>query len=209
MVKNQLPKWLTWGREIQAISQTGLAYVENEFDIQRYQRLQEISAEIISEYTGLGVSELVQDFNAQMGYATPKVDLRGAVFRDRKLLMVNEKADGSWAMPGGWADVGDVPSSGTEREILEETGIIARAIKLIGVYDNNRVGDLRIHHAFKLVFLCEYLEGEPTPSNETLDVQYFERNEIPDQLLGTRTTVRQIEDAYAALADNKIAAVFD
>ena len=154
MIKKQIPKWLSWGREIQALAQTGLTYAENDFDQLRYQRLQEISAGIISEHTGLSIPELVQDFDGQMGYATPKVDVRGAVFKDGQLLMVKEKADGTWAMPGGWADVGDLPSAGAEREILEETEIIAKAIKIIGVYDANRFGDLSLHHAYKLLFLC-------------------------------------------------------
>lgn len=209
MVKNQIPKWLSWGREIQALAQTGLAYAENDFDQQRYQRLKEISAEIISQHTKISISELIQNFNAQKGYATPKVDVCGAVFKDNQLLMVKEKSDGTWAMPGGWADVGDLPSGGAEREILEETGIIAKAIRVIGVYDANRFGDLSLHHAYKVLFLCEYLEGEPMVSKETVAVRYFHRSEIPEKLLGSRTSVKQIEDAFAIWADQSIPTIFD
>ena len=111
-----LPKWLKWAREIQAISQTGLHYAENNYQKQRYARLSEISAEIISEYAEVEYEELNNIFTRQIGYATPRIDVRGAVFRAGNLLLVREIFDGGWTMPGGWVDVGDTPSGAVERD---------------------------------------------------------------------------------------------
>ncbi len=158
------PRWLEWAREIQALSQTGYHYAENEYQRQRNRRLSEIAAEIISEHTRLAFTPLSQIFQAQIGYATPRVDVRGAVFQEGKLLLVRERQDGGWTMPGGWADVGDVPSEAAEREVWEEAGFRVKARKLVGVYDANRLEPLELFHAFKLVFLCELIEGAPRPA---------------------------------------------
>jgi ADP-ribose pyrophosphatase YjhB (NUDIX family) len=137
------------------------------------------------------------------------VDVRGAVFQDGKLLMVRERMDGGWTLPGGWADVGDVPSEAAEREVWEEAGFRVEARRLIGVYDANRVGPLEVFHAFKLVFLCDLLSGEPTRSSETSEVAFFGPDELPGELSGERTKPRQIQDAFAALANPNLPTVFD
>ena len=204
-----LPRWLEWAREIQALSQTGLFYAENDYQRERYQRLMEIAAEIIGEHTRLESSALQEIFLRQTGYTTPRVDLRGAVFRDGKLLLVRERMDGCWTMPGGWADVGDVPSEGTEREVWEEAGFRVRARKVIGVYDANRSGPLEVFHAFKIVFLCDILSGEARPSQETTEVAFFGENQIPQQLSGERTRQRHIRDAFAAFSAESLPTVFD
>jgi ADP-ribose pyrophosphatase YjhB (NUDIX family) len=210
MMEENIPQWLVWAREIQALAQTGNNFVKNEFDAQRYDRLTEIAAEIISQHTGLSESELVEKFKDQRGYATPKVDVRGAVFNEEgKLLMVKERMDGTWAMPGGWGDVGDVPSEGAQREVWEEAGFKVKATKVVGVYDANRIGDLSLFHAFKIIFLCDLISGEARPSNETTDVRFFALDEIPVELLGTRTTIRMAQDAFAAHQNPELPTVFD
>jgi ADP-ribose pyrophosphatase YjhB (NUDIX family) len=198
----KFPLWLEWAREIQAISQTGLHFAENEYQRERFQRLSEISAEIIASYTNLNSGELIEIYNHQIGYATPRVDVRGAVFQDGNLLLVRERVDGGWTMPGGWADVGDVPSIAVEREVLEEAGLIVKARKVIGVYDANRTGPLEVFHAFKIVFLCEVIDGEPRPSYETSEVAFFSQNEIPKVLSGERTRQRHIKDAFVTLSED-------
>jgi ADP-ribose pyrophosphatase YjhB (NUDIX family) len=194
-----LPRWLGWAREIQAIAQTGAHFAENAYQRQRFQRLSEIAAEIFSEHTHLDPDELKECFRKAIGYATPRVDVRGAVFRDGKLLLVRERQDGGWTMPGGWADVGDVPSKAVEREVFEEAGFMVKARKVIGVYDANRIGPLEVFHAFKIVFLCEILSGEATPSDETSEVAFFSYDELPQTLSGERTRPRHLLDAFAAL----------
>lgn len=203
------PRWLDWAREIQALSQSGYHYALNEYDRHRYRRLTEIAAEIIQEHSRLKQDDLAALFAQQKGYATPKVDVRGAVFSEGKLLMVRESMDGGWTLPGGWADVGDVPSQAAEREVWEEAGFRVRAKRVIGVYDANRSGPLELFHAFKIVFLCDLLSGMPTPSFETSEVAFFARHEIPAQLSGERTRPRHILDAFAALDDPARPTVFD
>jgi ADP-ribose pyrophosphatase YjhB (NUDIX family) len=200
---------MEWAREIQAISQTGYFYAENDYQRQRNRRLTEIAAEIISEHANLEHPELVDLFIQQSGYATPRVDVRGAVFCDGKILLVRERIDGGWTMPGGWADVGDVPSEAAEREVLEEAGFQVKASKLIGVYDANRSDPLEIFHAFKIVFLCTILGGEARPSSETSEVKFFGRDEIPSQFSGERTRLRHIVDAFSAYEDQQRSTVFD
>jgi len=196
------PRWLEWAREIQAIAQIGLHFSENEFQRQRFYRLTEIAAEIIAEHCSLDKDELSQLFLSQAGNATPRVDVRGVVFQGEKLLMVRERADGGWTLPGGWADVGDMPSEAVEREVWEEAGLQVKARRVIGIYDANRTGPLEIFHAFKIVFFCELLGGELHTSDETTEVAFFAQNEIPAVLSGERTKPRHIRDAFVFLREN-------
>jgi len=203
------PRWLEWAQEIQALSQTSAHYSENDYQRGRCQRLLEISAEIISECGDLEYPVLVDAFQAQIGYATPRVDVRGAVFRDNKILLVRERADGGWTLPGGWADVGDVPSMAAEREVWEEAGFHVKARKVIGVYDANRTGPLEVFHAFKLVFFCEIIDGTARPSDETSEVEFFGIHEIPTILSGERTKTRHIRDAFNSSLEPNCPTVFD
>lgn len=202
-------QWLHWAREIQALSQTGNHFAENEYQRERYHRLTDIAAEIMSAYAELELEPLERLFHSQAGYATPRVDVRGAVFAGGRLLMVRERMDNGWTMPGGWADVGDVPSHAAEREVYEEAGFRVRARKVIGVYDANRTGPLEIFHAFKVVFLCDLLDGEARISNETSEVAFFGPDEIPEPLSGERTKTRHISDAFAAYNDPSRPTEFD
>jgi ADP-ribose pyrophosphatase YjhB (NUDIX family) len=202
-------RWLLWAREIQALSQTGYHYAENEYQRERYQRLSDIAAEILSTYSELELETLTSLFHSQVGYATPRVDVRGAVFDEGRLLMVRERMDNGWTMPGGWADVGDVPSQSAEREVYEEAGFRVRARKVIGVYDANRTGPLEIFHAFKVVFLCDLIDGEARTSRETSEVAFFGPQEIPRPLSGERTKARHITDAFAAYHDPDRPTQFD
>lgn len=203
------PRWLEWAREIQALAQTSGNYSENEYQLQRYRRLQEIAADIINEHSNLGYQPVVDVYMDQIGYSTPRVDVRGAVFQENKLLLVRERMDGGWTLPGGWADVGDVPSLAAEREVWEEAGFHVKARKVIGVYDANRMGRLELFHAFKIIFLCELIDGEATPSIETSEVGFFSQEEIPAELSGERTRQRQIDDAFACLDNPGCPTVFD
>lgn len=202
-------RWLEWAREIQAISQTGIYYSNNEYQRARNMRLQEISAEMISAQSNLNYDELFEIFTDQRGYATPRVDVRGAVFRSGKLLMVREVLDGGWTMPGGWADVGDYPSQAVEREILEETGFNADAQRVIGIYDANRVQPLDLFHAYKIVFLCEITGGKAQLSNETSEIGFFGEHEIPQPFSGQRVGSRHIEDSFAVLRNRNLPVFYD
>jgi ADP-ribose pyrophosphatase YjhB (NUDIX family) len=204
-----LPRWLAWAREIQALAQIGDHYAANDFQRERYHRLMEIAAEIVSEHADLKTTAVMEIYTAQGGYATPKVDVRAAVFCENKLLLVRERTDGGWTMPGGWADVGDAPAVSAEREAWEEAGFRVKARKLVGVYDANRFDPLELMHAYKLVFLCDVIEGEATPSSETSEVAFFAEEELPTPLSERRTNPRHIRDAFLALSNPYKLAVFD
>jgi ADP-ribose pyrophosphatase YjhB (NUDIX family) len=204
-----LPRWLAWAREIQALAQTGLHYAPDGYHRERYRRLNEIAAEIAAEHTGLEKEKLEAMFLEARGYATPKIDVRGAVFRGGKILLVRERVDGGWCMPGGWGDVGELPSKMVEREVLEESGVTARAARIVGVFDANREdADREVMHAYKIVFLCDDLGGEPRPSDETSAAGFFGRDEIPPLSLG-RTSPRNLEQVFAHFTDPGLPAVFD
>ena len=209
MTNDKPPRWLEWAREIQALAQSGSHYAKDEYERERYRRLAEIAAEIVSEHSQLKHASLLNAFHGQVGYATPRIDVRGAVFHDGRLLLVKERADGGWTMPGGWADVGDTPSEAAEREVLEEAGFRVKARKVVGVYDCNRVGPLELFHAFKIVFLCDLLDGEARASAETSEVAFFGPEEIPAQLSSQRTLPRHITEAFATLVDSARPTVFD
>lgn len=203
------PRWLEWAREIQALAQSGRHYAENDYQRERFERLTEIAAEIMSECADLEYPTLLGAFRAPLGYATPRVDVRSVVFKDGKLLMVRERLDNGWTLPGGWVDVGNVPSQAAERETLEEAGYIVKARKIIGVYDGNRVPPLEIFHAIKLVYWCDLVGGQPQSSRETSEVAFFGKDEIPGTLSGERTRPRHIADAFAILSNPGLPTVFD
>jgi len=210
MSASDAPRWLEWARQIQALGQTGVTYSQTDYDLERYRRLMEIAAEIVESHTRLPKQAVLDDFRMQPGYATPKVDVRGAVVRDGKVLLVQERSDGRWCLPGGWADVGETPSATVVREVSEESGFDVVARKLAGVYDANRSDTvpLELYHAYKMVFLCEPVGGEPRPSHETLAVAFFGFNELPP-LSTKRTSARHLADLLAHLQNPDCPAFFD
>ncbi len=183
------PQWLSWVRQLQAIAQTGLTYANDVYDIERYQTLRRLSAEMAAAGAGLPDSARILDlFSGDTGYATPKVDVRAAVFQAGRILLVQEHEDGLWTLPGGWADVGDAPSQAAVREVKEESGYDVVATKLAAVYDRNLHGHPPIpFHAYKLYFLCDLVGGQPTTSHETDAVEFFLEGKIPPLSL-TRVT---------------------
>jgi ADP-ribose pyrophosphatase YjhB (NUDIX family) len=209
VIQNQAVRMLEWAREIQALAQTGRHYAKDDFQRDRCRRLMEIAAEMIGENTGLDSLPLFQAFDVQIGYATPKIDVRAAIFKDQKLLMVRERIDGGWTMPGGWADVGDAPSKAAEREVWEEAGFHVKAGRVIGIYDANRMNPLEVFHAYKIVFRCEILDGDCRPSNETSEAAFFSQEAIPQPFSGERTTARHIRDVFAALKNPELPTAFD
>ncbi len=209
MDETRIPQWLVWARKIESLAQAGLHYSENEYDLDRYHQLKQVAAEIVSAYTTLPADDVLDHFDLAEGYSTPKVDVRAAVVNDGKLLMVRERLDGGWTLPGGWVDVGDRPANAAERETLEESGYSVEATRLVGVYDANRVGELRFHHAFKLVFLCKLIGGDAAASFETTEVGWFGVDELPQPYSGERTKQRHIDDIFALLKDPVRPAVFD
>jgi ADP-ribose pyrophosphatase YjhB (NUDIX family) len=209
MEENKIPQWLEWAREIQQLSQTGLAFAVTDYEKQRYKRLTEITAEIVEHHTLLEKEAVERILMKQLGYATPKIDVRAAVIKDDMILLVQEISDEKWAMPGGWADVGDIPSEVAIRETKEESGFDVKPVKVIGVYDANRLGgQLEFFHAFKIVFLCELMGGEAAVSDETMDVRFFSFDDLPPLSLN-RTNDKHIKEILAHLKDPQKLTFFD
>jgi ADP-ribose pyrophosphatase YjhB (NUDIX family) len=187
---------LEWARKVQAIAQNGLAFSKDPFDQERYTQLQDLVASILSSELGIPVGKAKAFWDEEEGYATPKVDVRGGVFDGDRVLLVRERSDGKWTLPGGWVDVNDAPSDAVVREIFEESGYRAKALKLAALVDKNRhPHPPGIHHIYKLFFLCELTGGTPTISNETDAVEFFPVHSLPE--LSTGRVVRsQIERLY-------------
>lgn len=201
-------KWIEWAREIFSLSQAGLAYSKNEFDLARYKRLQEITAEMIEDQSDVSKESALESFSMQAGYITPKIDVRGAVVRDGRILLIQERTDGKWAMPGGWADLGDAPASVAEREVWEESGYRVKAEKVVAVLDANRIQPMEFYHAFKIIFLCRLIDGEPHTSNETSAVDFFDPNQLPP-LSKYRTNEEMLQEVFAHVNDPSRRTAFD
>ncbi|MDI7275983.1 MAG: NUDIX hydrolase [Anaerolineae bacterium] len=181
-------QWLAWARRLQALAQSGLAYTENPFDRERYEAVRQVAAELVAGCARADPGLVAELFDGEAGYATPKVDVRGVVFRDDTILLVKERADGRWTLPGGWADVDESPAEATEREVCEESGYRTRAIKLLALYDRNRHGHTPyVFHIYKVFFRCELLSGEPSQSIETAEVGFFREDSLPELSLGRVT----------------------
>ena len=208
-IKNE-NRWLTWAREIEALAQAGYTYASNPYERERSIRLREIAAEIIAGYSQLTQEDVLQAFNGQPGYVTPKVDVRAAVFQDEQILLVKEAMDGRWTFPGGWADVGEKPSLAIEREVAEEAGIQVKAKRVIGVYDANRYpGKMPLFHAYKLLFLCTPVTGTLQPNFETLEATFFPIDQIPKSLSRFRTSKQHLDDAVESHRDPARPTKFD
>jgi ADP-ribose pyrophosphatase YjhB (NUDIX family) len=203
--------WLTWVKALRSIAQSGLTYTEGPFDRERYEQILTIAVEMAAAETGGDAVQIHDLFAAARGYETPKVDVRGVVFRDDRILLVRELQDGGrWTLPGGWADANDRPSEAVEREVWEESGYRVRATKLLAVYDRRLHGHRPPHPygIYKLFFLCELLGGEPTASIETSGAAFFAENKIPSLSLA-RTTPTQIARLFEHHRDPNLPADFD
>lgn len=204
------PIWLKWSKDLQSIAQTGLYYSDNPFDRERYERIQTIAAEIMSEFSNITVEEILDIFSMQAGHTTPKVDVRGVVFKDNKILLVKEISDNGWTLPGGWADPNDSPSDSTIREIREESGFTARPLKVLAVYDRTKQGHTPPHafHIYKIFIQCEITGGEPKNSIETSGVGFFHEDKLPPLSIA-RVTKKQIKRFFEHLRNPALPTDFD
>ena len=186
------PTWLGVARELQAMSQTGLFYCKDKYDADRYERLRVLATTMMAMGSGVTTDQIIGLFDQDVGYATPRIDVRGAAFRGERVLMVRERSDGRWALPGGWADVNQSAAECAVREIQEESGFGARALKLCAVWDRRRHGHVPPHpfHVYKMFFLCEITGGKAKPSVETSEVGFFGEDSLPDLSLGRVTAVQ-------------------
>jgi ADP-ribose pyrophosphatase YjhB (NUDIX family) len=203
------PAWLVMGRELRAIAQIGLTFTRDPFDRQRFERIRELAASLIAQGTDEHPAKILRLFGLDAGYATPKIDVRGAAFRDDRVLLVREVSDGGWTLPGGWADVNQTAAECVVREIAEESGFRARAVKLAAVHDyRKRHPPRHIDSIYKMLFICELTGGDARPSEETSEVAFFSRHDLPPLSLG-RTTADQIERMFRHARQPALPAEFD
>jgi len=204
------PIWLTMARELQAISQAGLTFSSDTFDRQRYERIRELAATMMAEGSGTTADTVLDLFRQEVGYLTPKVDVRGAAFREGRILMVREAGDGRWTLPGGWADVNQSAAECIVREIAEESGYASRVVKLAAVWDYSRQGHRPRHPAsiYKIFFICELTGGDARTSIETTEVAFFARQALPE-LSGGRITHTQIQKMFEHAAQPGLPTDFD
>ena len=204
-----MEKWLKWAIEIQSLAQSGLAYTQNKYDIERYERLREISAEILAEKTALNLDKVKNLFCNEKGYQTPKLDTRAAIFKGNKILLVHEN-NGTWALPGGWCDVLESVKSNTEKEVKEETGLDAKAVKIISIQDRNKHNKpVYAYGVCKVFVLCDILGGEFIENIETTGTQYFSLDNLPSNLAEEKSNKEQIEMCFNAYYDKNWQTQFD
>lgn len=198
----------SWAMELQAIAQCGLAYGKDPYDIERYERLRQLSAEMMSSLSGLPIEKIKTLFCNEQGYQTPKLDTRAAVFRDGKIMLVRER-DGRWALPGGWVDVLESPASNTIKEVREEAGMDVSVERLIAVQDRNRHNrPVYAYGICKIFFLCREISGEFLENTETTAREFFTLDALPS-LAEEKNTREQIEMCFRASEDENWQAQFD
>lgn len=203
------PKWLEWAKQLQAISQAGLTYSKDIYDLERFELIRKISIEILSQHTDADQEMIKHLFANETGYATPKVDIRGVVFKDHKILMVKENTDGGWSLPGGWGDIGLSPSEVVVKEVKEESGFDVKAVKLIGILDKKcHPHPPSPYHVYKIFILCEIIGGQAKEGIETSAVDFFAKDQLP-QLSEERITKSQIQLAFKHLYHSQEPAAFD
>jgi len=202
-------KWLDWAKQLQSLAQAGLAYSKDIYDVERFELIRNISVEMLSQQTGMEMTVIKDLFASETGYATPKVDIRAVIFKDNKILMVKENSDGSWSLPGGWADIGLTPSEVAVKEVKEESGFDVKAVKLLAVMD------MKCHphppspfHIYKMFIQCEIIGGQPMKGVETSAVEFFVENKLPPLSIA-RNTQTQIEMIFKHLYNPKEPVYFD
>ena len=204
-----MEKWLKWIIEIQSIAQAGLTYTDNVYDIERYERLREISALMMSDKSGLNLDKVKNLFCNETGYQTPKIDTRAAIFKDNKILLTHEK-NGTWALPGGWCDVLETIKTNTIKEVKEETGLGVDTVKIIAIQDRNKHNKpIYAYGICKVFVLCNLLGGEFIKNIETTEIKYFSLDELPNNLAEEKTTKEQIEMCFEAYKSSDWKVLFD
>ncbi len=207
------PDWLTWTRELQAIAQNGLAFSRDPYDRDRYETLRALASRMMAAHADTSAERIEDLFRAEQGYATTKVDVRGAVFdAEGRLLMVREVQDnGRWTLPGGWADVNLTAGENVVKEVREESGYDTRVVKLAAVWDRARQGHAAsIFSSLKLFYVCELLGGVARTSVETSEVAWFREDVLPlNELSLGRVLPGQLRRMFQHYREPELPADFD
>lgn len=186
-------QWLELAQKLQSIAQAGLTYSQDKYDLERFDQIKQIAVSIVDEYADAPMENIKKIFDLERGYLTPKVDVRGVIFRGNKILLVKETIDNCWSLPGGWADVGYTASEVLAKEVKEESGLDVQVMRLLAVLDKKcHPHPPDLYYVYKMFFLCEEVGGTLKSGMETSDVQFFELNELPELSAG-RNTRNQIK----------------
>ena len=201
-------KWLEWAIELQSLAQAGLTYGKDIYDKERYERIREISAEILSYKSDIPVDKVKELFCNEIGYQTPKLDTRAAIFEDDKILLVREN-NGTWSLPGGWVDVNVSVKENTIKEVKEESGLDVTADKIIAVQDRAKHNlPLYPYGVCKIFVLCSVIGGEFQENIETTEFRYFSKDELPN-LATEKNNEEQIKMCFKAYYNKDWTTLFD
>lgn len=197
-----MTNWLEWARELHALAQSGLYCTKDIYDEERYERIKEMSHQMMSVLANTSPQVIAELRLEDSGYQTPKIDTRGAVWKDDQILLVQEK-DGLWALPGGWMDVTETISSNVLKEIYEESGMEAEVVKLVSLQDRNLHNPGQNPYTIVKVFVeCEYKAGSFKENSETMAAKFFSVDELPE-LMVNKTSKEQIHLCYQARQQGK------
>ena len=193
--------------ELQAIAQNGLTYTKDSFDKERFERVREISAEIMSLKTGYPIEKVKDLYCNEVGYQTPKMDSRAAIFKEDKILLVKEK--GKWSLPGGWIDYDQSVASNTVKEVWEEAGFDVEPVRIIAIQDRNKHNFPKYAYGICKVFvLCDIKSGSFRPNVETTESAYFTLDNLP-LLDEDKTVYDQVKMCFDAYKDEMWKVIFD
>ncbi|WP_040214007.1 NUDIX hydrolase N-terminal domain-containing protein [Clostridium polynesiense] len=202
-------KWLNWAKRLQSIAQAGLTYSKDKYDLERFQQIRDLSVEILNEYTEAGSEKIRDLFCNETGYQTPKVDVRSAIFKDNKILLVKESIDGLWSLPGGWAEMNLSIKENAVKEAKEEAGVNIVPLRLIAVQDRSRHNKPPFPYGcYKVFVLCELIDGEFQSNIETEESGFFSLESLPPLSRG-RNTEKQIEMCFDSLKSPHQEVLFD
>jgi ADP-ribose pyrophosphatase YjhB (NUDIX family) len=205
------PNWLLWARELQSVAQSGLTFSRDPYDRARYEAMRALAAKMMAEGSGADPAVVENMFAKETGYATPKIDTRAAIFRDRSILLVSETSDGGrWTMPGGWADVNASATENVLKEVREEAGYIVTVRKLAAVWDRDKNGHPQPHpfHIYKMFFICDIVETCEKSDLETGEPRFFPLDALPE-LSESRTLASQIHRMYEHAQSPSLPTDFD
>ena len=190
-------KWLQWVVELQSLAQAGLTYGRDPYDRERYERIREISAEMVSAMSDIPTETVRGFFCNETGYQTPKLDTRAAVFRDGKILLVREN-NGKWSLPGGWCDVNISVGDNTVKEVKEESGLDVVPESIIAVQDRARHNEpIYAYGVCKIFVMCRAVGGCFRENIETTGFDYFDEDALPE-LAGEKNSAEQVRMCFAA-----------
>lgn len=204
-----MDKWLSWATKMQSIAMAGLTYSKDKYDIERFEQLRDLSAEIVSEYTDVKFEKVKDLLKCETGYLTPKVDVRAAIIKDNKILLVKESLDGLWSLPGGWADVNLSVSENAIKEAKEEAGADIIPKRIIAILDRNKHNKpISMTSIYKIFVLCEYIDCNFESNTETEQCDFFSLDKLPALSTG-RINEKQIKMCFDAYNNTNSDVIFD